>query len=576
MKNNAFKNLFILAGQKKYLLIFACLFASFHSILNLAPYFITYEILKSISLNSFEISILKEYLYYAFYAIALSYGLLYISLILSHLAAYEILYNLRVLIVEKISKLSFGYFQNLSKGDIKKVVIEDVEKIEKFIAHNLIDITKALVMPLVIIIYMFYIDIKLALISLIPLFIFSFWLITIFFTKSLKKITDDYYKSSKILESVVLEYIRSLHIMKVFNQDIKSFKNYTNTIDEYTSNILSYIKKNSPFYGIIMSFISNSILPILGFGLYFYSNEQINLWVFLFFIIIGVAYLKPALAISTLGNSIFIMSKGVDEVIKFLDDGVEINNSKNIYDIKNYDIEISNLDFAYEKENVLENVNLKIKEGERVAFIGKSGSGKSTLASLIARFYEPQRGTIKLGGIDIKDIDYESFLKNISYIFQDNFMFVDTLENNIKMGKEVSTKKLEEVSKVARSYEFIKNLPTGFESIYSKDGLNLSGGQIQRIELSRAVLKDAPVIILDEATAFFDAVNEYKILEALKDITKNKTVIMIAHKLRTIINADKIVFFNEGKIEAVGNYKELIETNENFKNYVKEEKNGTD
>ena len=575
MQNNSFKNLFILAGQKRYLLFLACLFATFHAILNLAPYFITYEILKSVSLNSFDFNLLKEYLFYAFYGIALSYFFLYASLIFSHLAAYEILYQLRVLLIEKISRLSFGYFQKLSKASIKKVVIDDVEKIEKFIAHNLIDIVKALVMPITIIVYMFYIDVKLALVSLIPLFVFVLWLFVVFFTKNLAKVTDDYYQSSNILEGVVLEYIRSLHIMKVFNQDIKSFKNYTNTINTYTSNILIYIKKNSPFYGTIMSFLSNSVLPILAFGLYFYSNEQITLWVFLFFLILGVAYLKPALAISTIGNNIYIMSQGVNEIVKFLDEGVELQDTKKEQKLKNFDISISNLSFSYENKEVLKDINLEIKEGERVAFIGKSGVGKSTLAALIPRFFEAQEGQIKIGGVDIKDMAYESLLKNISFVFQDNFLFADTIRNNITMDKKVKDQELIAATKVARAYDFIKELPSGFDSEYSKKGLDLSGGQIQRLELARVVLKDSPILILDEATAFFDAVNEYKILQALKDITKDKTVIMIAHKLKSVIDADKIVFFDEGKIEAIGVYEELI-SNKKFQEYIKEEEYGTD
>lgn len=571
MQNSGFKNLFNLLWQKKYLLSFACVFAVFHTILILSPYFLTYEILKSVSMNSFDFQVLQEYVHYTFYAIVLSYAFLYISLVISHLAAYDILYNLRVEVVEKISKLSFGYFQNIPKGNIKKIVVDDIEKIEKFIAHNLVDIVKAVVMPIVIIIYMFYIDVRLAFVSLIPLFLFVLWLIGIFFTKSLSKITDEYYKSTNLLENVVLEYIRSLHVMKVFNQDIKSFKNYTSTIDDYTSKILIYIKKNSPFYGLLISFLSNSILPILAFGLYFYSNQEITLWVFLFFIIIGVAYLKPALAISTLANSIYITAKGVDEIVEFLDNGIEIKDNKKETEFKKFDIEISNLNFSYENNQVLNNINLKIEHKEKVAFIGRSGSGKSTLASLIARFYEPQEGSIKINNIDIKDLSYEYFLKQISFVFQDNFMFQDTIKNNITMGKNVSRSKLEDASKKARTEDFISNLPQEYQTIYAKDGIDLSGGQIQRIELARVILKDAPIVILDEATSFFDSINEYKILQALKEITKDKTVIMIAHKLKSVVNADKIVFFNNNTIEAVGTYEELLQNNQNFKDYVKEE-----
>lgn len=560
-----------IAKAKKYLLFIACLFAVLHAILTLAPYILSYEILNQTTSNDLDIKLLKTYVFYTIITVVISYLCLYIALIFSHMAAFEILYNFRVLIAKKLASLSIGYLQNRATGELKKILVDDIEKIEKFIAHNLIDIIKASIMPIIILIYMFIIDYILAIASLIPLIVFFLWLLVLFKTKALQEISKQYSKSTKKMDSVIVEYIRSIALMKIFNQDANRFKNYKNTVEEHTSCVKEYIEKNSGFYAIIVSFISNSLLPILAFGVYFYFQKEINFATLLLFLILGVAYLKPVLAISTLANSIFITYEAVNEIDNILEEKEKLilNNKK--ANFKNYEIEYNNVSFAYGKKEVLKNINLKLNQGEITAFVGLSGAGKTTCAELLARFYDPQKGYISIGGVDIKSVSYSSLIDKVSFVFQDNFMFNSTIFENIAMGKDVSLEEVISASRIAQAHDFISKLENTYETVYSKE-VCLSGGQIQRIQLARVVLKDSPIVILDEATSFSDAKNEYEIQKALSEVIKNKTVIMIAHRLSTIQNVHKIVVFNEGKIQSIGKHEELLEVCDTYKfmwnNYI--------
>ena len=563
-RKNGILRLLQIAEAKKYLLFLACLFASFHTILTLAPYILSYEILNQASNNNLDSELLKTYVAYTIVAAVFSYICLYIALIFSHIVAFEILYNFRVLIAKKLATLSIGYLQNRATGELKKVLVDDIEKIEKFIAHNLIDIIKASIMPIIILVYMFIIDYRLAFASLTPLLVFFLWLFVMFKTKSLQEISKVYFKSTKKMDSVIVEYVRSIALMKIFNQDANRFKNYKNAVKDYTNWVQKYIDKNSGFYAVIVSFISNSLLPILAFSVYFYFQKEINFTTLLFFLILGVAYLKPVLAISTLANSIFITYEAVNEIDNILDEKERLKNSKNEIVFQNYNIEYKDVSFAYKKKKVLQNINLKLNQGEITAFVGLSGAGKSTCAELLARFYDPLMGQIKIANIDIKDVSYSFLMENISFVFQDNFMFSNSIFENIAMGKDVSLDEVVHAAKIAQAHEFICELENGYETIYSKN-VALSGGQIQRIQLARVVLKNSPIIILDEATSFSDAKNEYEIQKALGEIIKNKTVVMIAHRLSTIQNVHKIVVFNEGKIESIGKHEELLQNSDTYK-----------
>ncbi len=553
-----------IAQAKKYLLFLACFFASLHAILSLAPYILSYEILNQSVSNNFQYKLLQTYVIYSIIAIICAYVCLYIALILSHMAAFEILYKFRVQIAKKLATLSIGYLQNRATGELKKVLVDDIEKIEKFLAHNLIDIIKASLMPILILIYMFILDYRLAFASLAPLIVFFLWLFIIFKTKALQEITKVYSKSIQRMDSVVVEYVRSIALMKIFNQDANRFKNFKNSIDEYTQWVLEYIDKNSNFYSFIISFISNSILPILAFGVYFYFQKEINFITLLFFLILGVAYLKPVLAISTLANSIFITYEAVNEIDNILEEEEKLKDTEKKEDFRNYNIEYENVSFAYGEKKVLENINLKLNQGEITAFVGLSGAGKSTCAELLARFYELKEGSIKIGNTDIKEVSYSFLMNKISFVFQDNFMFSDTIFENIAMGKEVSLEEVIKVAKLAQAHGFISKLKDGYETIYSKN-IALSGGQIQRIQLARVFLKNSPIIILDEATSFFDAKNEYKIQKALTELVKNKTVLLIAHKLSSIQNVHRIVVFNESKVESIGTHEDLIKNSNIYK-----------
>ncbi len=557
-----------IAGYKKKLLIFSSLLSILHGILNLTPYLIIYAILFDITEQIFSLAKLQSYVIYGVGVMICSYLLFYVSLVSSHLAAFDIIYDFRKAIAQKLGKLSLGYLHNKQSGSIKKILIDDIEKLEGFIAHNLPDVVKSIMMPLIILCFMFYLDYRLAFASLIPLFVFLIWITFMIKSSHMKEIVKKYYDSSEHMDGVIVEYVKAINIMKVFNQEAKTFENYKSAIDSYTLQVIYFIKKNTPFFAILISFISNALLPILAIGLYLYFTQQVSLSTFLLFLILGVSYLKPILSLSTLANNMYSVMEGIKRVDTILEDKNQILDSKKKVNLKNYNIKFTNVSFAYDKQEVLKNINLDIPQGKITAFIGVSGAGKSTACELLARFYDVSQGKIEIGEHNIKDIDFSQLMNTVSYVFQDNFMFNDSLLNNITMGRNITKQKVINAAKIANIDSYINSLSAGYDTKYGEDGVVLSGGQKQKIQLARIILKDASIFILDEATSFFDAKNEYEIQKSINKLIVNKTVIVVAHRLSTIVNCDNIVLWDNGKIIAMGTHENLLKNCSKYQNML--------
>ena len=304
----------------------------------------------------------------------------------------------------------------------------------------------------------------------------------------------------------------------------------------------------------------------MAIGLYLYFSQQVSLSTFLLFLILGVSYLKPILSLSTLANNMYSVMEGIKRVDTILEDKNQILDSKKKVNFKNYNIKFTNVNFAYDKQEVLKNINLDIPQGKITAFIGVSGAGKSTACELLARFYDVSQGKIEIGEHNIKDIDFSQLMNTVSYVFQDNFMFNDSLFNNITMGRNIAKQKVINAAKIANIDSYINSLSEGYDTKYGEDGVVLSGGQKQKIQLARIILKDAPIFILDEATSFFDAKNEYEIQKLINKLIINKTVIVVAHRLATIVNCDNIVLWDNGEIIAMGTHENLLKNCSKYQN----------
>ena len=517
--------------------------------------YILTELLKGRIINPDIIT----WLYWAFAAVVISYVLLYLSSIAAHIAAYDILYGLRCNITDKLSKLPMGYLRNNSSGALKKIVTDDVERIELFIAHNLADSVKAAVLPLVILGYLFFVDWRLALVSLLPLAILVITVPALSSTNDYKVRMEKYHDSLEKMNSGIVEFVRAMPIMKIFGQSASAFAGYSDTVNDFNRDLQSWSRLISPLWAMIISFLTNALLPLLICGLYLYFNGGLQLPVFFLFLILGVGYIRPAFKLTTIRGEIIMINEGVKRMDEILFE-VEEQKDGSKPGPTNFSLEFRQVRFSYvEGIDVLHDACFAVPQGSITALVGPSGSGKSTAGQLIARFYDLQSGSITIGGVDIRDLALQDLMNNVGFVFQDNMMFHQSIHDNILMGMDRTKEEVVAAAKTARCHDFIMQLPQGYETRFGDKGVHLSGGEQQRIQLARVVLKDAPILILDEATAFSDPENEHLIMTAINDLIQDKTVIIIGHRLSTIAEVDQVVVFDKGKVESVGSHQKLLQ-----------------
>lgn len=555
-----------ISGTKRLLLAISILSACLHSIFTMVPYALILFILQQLLQPVADFSVIQDYLLYAAIAIVVSFFLMFLSGVASHLAAFNILYDIRISIINKLGQLPMGYLSNRSSGELKKILSDDVERIESFVAHAIPDLAKAICLPLVTLIYLYTLDWRLATISLIPMILLTIIVSITMNDPQTKTGMKQYHQSLEDMNSGIVEFVRAMPVMKIFGQTASAFKKYSSSVRIFLNFVSKWVKLTAGSWGIIMSFLTNALLPILILGLYLYFSKNLSLAVFILFLILGVGYIKPLFALSTLGAQMMMIIQGVNRIDDILFDA-ENQTEGTEYLSENFSIVFQDVSFEY-KEGfpVLTNIQLSLPQGSITALVGPSGSGKSTLAQLIPRFYDPIGGNITIGNLDIRTLQHQNLLEHVSVVFQDNMMFYDTIYNNILMGMDYSEEDVIRAAKIARCHEFIQALPDGYQTHFGDKGVHLSGGEQQRIQLARVVLKDAPILILDEATAFSDPENEQLIMEAFQDIIVDKTVLVIAHRLSTITECDQIVVMNQGKIDAIGTHPTLLDQSALYNN----------
>ncbi len=531
---------------------------------SMIPFFIVYRIIRPL-LEGESLSVGYYAVHIAIFLVCeLVYSNLYVlGLKFSHIAAFNTLKNLRISLQNKLEKQPLGTILDMGNGKIKKLFTDDIDQVELLLAHAIPEGLSNLLMAVIAIVCMFVADWKLALLALASL-PFGIFAMAMMFKAGMAKM-NDYYASAAKMNATIIEYVNGMEVVKVFGRDGESYKRYENDIKSYRDFTLAWYKDCWPWMALYSALIPCVALVMLPVGTVMIINGSTTLanlvLVFCLTLSVGIPLLKAlnfAGKIPQLGYKVSEIEKAMEnEPLKI---------SENTFKGNSHNVKFEDVKFAYKEQEVIHGVSLELKEGTMTALVGESGSGKSTLAKLLVHYYDINGGKITLGGQDITDMSLEALNDNISYVSQEQFLFNTTLYDNILIGNpKASREEVMEAAKKAQCQEFIERLPDGLDTMAGDGGKQLSGGERQRISLARAILKDAPVIVLDEATAFIDPENEEKMNAAIGEIIKGKTVLVIAHRLQTVVGADKICVMKDGNIVATDTHSKLLDKCEEYK-----------
>lgn len=570
-KKEGLSRLFEIAGQRKGLLILASLLSAVSAVCMLVPYWAVYEILKQLLSHGVNPAVsdgtcMMRWGWIAFGGLVGGLVLLYAALMSSHVAAFRILYRLRVRLSEHIGKLPLGYLNNTSTGAIKKTMDQNIEKIEGFIAHTIPDLVNVVATVTVMLVIFFSLDVWLTVVCLAVVVISLFLQFSNFMGKRAREFMSIYYDAQEKMSASAVQYVRGMPVVKIFGQSVRSFRQFNAEIQAYKTFALkccdTYQNGMIAFIVLLNSMVT-FILP-MGILLLQASPQSLSLAVvWLFFIIMGPGMASPVYKLTFLGGNTRDINEGVNRIDRILEKK-PVPEPEHPQVPTAYDVEFRHVSFSYEnteqgtRTEALRDVSFIAQQGKITALVGPSGSGKSTVANLIPRFWDVGQGEICIGGVDIRQIATAKLMDMVSFVFQDTFLFYDTLYENIVVGSPDATKEnVIAAAKAAQCHDFIERLPQGYETQIGDKGVFLSGGEAQRICVARAILKNAPILVLDEATAFADPENEHKMQMALQSLIKNKTVIVIAHRLSSIISAHQIVVMKDGRIVQCGKHEQL-------------------
>lgn len=487
-----------------------------------------------------------------------------LSTLVSHTATFETLAEIRLKLADKLVRVPMGYIVNTPSGQLKNIMVDRVEGMETTLAHLIPELTANLCIPVCILIYLLFLDWRMALASLITL------PVGMLCYKGMANGYEEKFQGLMMrvrkMANTVVEYIGGIEVIKAFNQSADSYQKYSDAVEDKASYAVNWMRSVQLYKSMLFTVWPSVLVSVLPIGCVLYRDGSLSVPAFVTCIVLSLGIITPILSAMNFTDSIAQMKSVVGEIYSVLDEG-ELKRPFQPVMLHSSDIVMENVSFSYEKgSRLLEQVNLTIPEKTITAFVGPSGGGKSTITKLIAGFWDVTAGTIKIAGTDIREIPLEQLMDQIAYISQDNYLFDETVLENIRMGRPSATD--EEVYQAARDcgcYDFILKLENGFQTVVGGAGGHLSGGERQRIAIARAVLKNAPVVILDEATAYIDAENEALIQEAMAKAIAGKTVMIIAHRLSTITDVDKIVVVNNGHIEAEGSHQKLLESCELYR-----------
>lgn len=563
--------LFEIAGERKGLLILAGILSAGSACCMLVPYLSVYQVANELLQNAGNISQadsghMIRWGWIAFAGLTGGLLLLYASLMASHVVAFRILYGLRIKLAEHIGRLPLGYLNGTSTGAIKKTMEQNIEKIETFIAHTIPDLVNVLATVVIMFTLFFTLNGWIAAVCLLAIALGIGLQCTMMFGKAGQEFMQTYFDTQEKMSASAVQYVRGMPVVKIFGQSIRSFRQFNKEIEAYKTYALKVCDTYQPGMVVFMVLLNSIVTFILPVGLLILSGQPQNIAfaaVYLFFIILGPGVATPIYKLTFLGSSTKEIDEGVTRLDRIFSEKT-MPESLNPQKPHGYDITFTDVSFAYENKteatrtDALHHINFTARAGEITALVGPSGSGKSTIANLIPRFWDVEQGEIKIGGTNVKNIATEQLMDLVSFVFQDSFLFFDTIYENIRVGNPHATREqVIAAAQAAQCDEFIQHLPKQYDTIIGEEGVYLSGGEEQRISVARAILKNSPILVLDEATAFADPENEYKMQLAIQKLIRDKTVIIIAHRLSSILSANRIVVLKEGCVVQQGTHEEL-------------------
>ena len=524
----------------------------------IVPYIAAAQILTLICAGMYELGPIATAASIALVGYLGSVWLASASTIISHRCAFITLNSIRKALTDKLSRVPMGTVLDQPSGTFKTLIVDTVEKLELPLAHMVPELTANTLIPVLMLAYLFVLDWRLALISLItiPVGICCYMGMMKDYGPRYARVLD----ASKNMDAAIVEYIGGIEVIKGFNQSTASYGRYVDAVRANEDAKVTWFRQTNPFYVAGVTIMPSCLIGVLPLGSLLYLSGDISASALITCIILALGLVKPLMQALRYTDSLAMVDSTVAEVSTLLD-APEMKRPSTPVEIPDYRITFDKVSFGYGKEEVLHNISLAIEPHVMTALVGPSGSGKSTVARLIASFWEADGGSVGIGGIDVKNIPLEQVMRSISYVTQDNYLFDLSVRENIRMGKpNASDAEVEEAAQRASCHEFICALPAGYDTCVGSAGARLSGGERQRIAIARAVLKNAPIVILDEATAFTDPENEAAIQASISGLVTGKTLIIIAHHLSTIVGADKIVVMDHGRISAEGTHHELLES----------------
>lgn len=565
-KQSSLARLFEYAGNYKYLTILSWIFSVVSAWIALVPFYYIWKVIKEVlgvAPHYENAGNIADYGWHAVGFAILSMALYICGLMCSHLSAFHVQANIRSQLMHHIMTLPMGFMDSDGSGKFRKIVNESSEATETYLAHQLPDQASAIATPVGLLVLLLMFDWRLGLLSLIPVAA-AFLIMGSMTGQRMKDKMTEYQNALEEMSSEAVEYVRGIPVVKTFGQTVFSFKRFQYSIEKYEKWTIAYTKElrlPMTFYTMIINAAFAVLIAVTFYVVSRGGENDTFLLNLLFYIII-----TPIITVTL--NKIMYASENqmiVEDALKRIDGILEkkpLAEAAEKAAPKDMSITFDHVSFRYEDaaKNALHNINLEIREGEHVAFVGPSGGGKSTLASLIARFFDTTEGQIKIGGVNVRDIPSEQLMNMVSFVFQDSKLLKMSIYDNVRIGRKDATREeVMEALKNAQCEDIIGKLPDGIDTVIGAKGTYVSGGEAQRLSIARAMLKNAPVLILDEATAFADPDNEAKVQQAFSKLSEGKTVIMIAHRLSSVVDADRICVLKDGEIVESGTHKELTE-----------------
>ncbi len=571
-KRSNLQRLLSYAGNRKPLTYISWVLSAASALISLLPFWYIWKILDEVISVAPDFDKAKNITHYGWLAVLFAVLTIFVyicGLMCSHLSAFRIATNIRIALTKHITTLPLGKIEEFGSGKLRRTISETSGAAEGYLAHQLPDKAKAIASIIGLLAMDFIFDWRLGLLSLVPVLIGFIIMMSSMAGPSLQKSMTEYQNALAEMSNEAVEYVRGIPVVKTFGQSVFSFKKFKSTIDNYEKWTTDYTL-NMRIPMTLYTLAINSIFAFLIIGAFWFSHGNITgdfLLDMLFYIIITPVITVVLTKIMYMNENEMMVKDAIDRIDSVLNMEPLTDPAKPSHPADN-SVELRGVTFSYDgTKNALSDISLKISTGQTAAFVGPSGGGKSTLASIVARFFDPQQGKVLVGGVDVKDIGKEELMNTVSFVFQNSKLIKASILDNVRLGKPNATDaEVMQALKAAQCMEIIEKFPNGVNTMIGSEGVYLSGGEVQRIAIARAVLKNSPIIILDEATAFADPDNEAKVQAAFNELARGKTVIMIAHRLSTVVNADRIFVLREGKLAENGTFDELLKNGGIFAN----------